>query len=261
MTPRFYLHVRALGASSVVSVNDATVSVDIEADGVLVTDPVDTWVKPEENLLQVELRWPEEQTFTPGRVEAEATVFIADPGSDSPRPGRVLARFEWPPPGHVEEEDQYPLLQQVTFQASPVPATRLWDEAESVTPLGQGDRAEIFRLVAELRHALMSQQPERAYDLLAYRYAEEARAEGKAEARIRAAVLEGYREMFSFGPLEYAPVDEQNLLLRPLSDGKVVHAMRDGYQFAILALHRPSGTGFGIPVYLARVGGQWTIVR
>ncbi len=261
MTPRFFLHVRALGAASLVSVNDAVVSVDLGADGVVVTDPVDTWIKPEENLLQVDLRWPEGQTFAPGRVEAEATVFIADPGSDSPRPGRVLARFEWPLPGHVEEEDQYPLRQQVAFQASPAPATRLWDEAETVTPLGQGDRAEIFRRVAELRQALMNQQPERAYDLLSYRYAEEARAEGKSEGSIRAAVLEGYRDMFSFGHLEYAPVDEQSLILRPLSDGKVVHAMRDGYQHAILALHRPSGTGFGIPVYMARVGGQWTIVR
>ena len=261
MTPRFYLHVRARGVVSVVSVNDATMSVDLEADGVVVTDPVDTWLKPEENLLRVDLRWPEGRPFVTGVAEAEATLFIADPGSDSPRPGRVLARIQWPPQGQVEQEDPYPLRLQAAFRASPAPATRLWLQAGPVTPLAQEDRAEIFGRVAELRQALMSQQPERAYDLLSYRYAEEARAEGKAEARIRAAVLEGYRDMFSFGHLDYAPVDAQQLTLRPLSDGKVVHVMREGYGHAILALHRATGTGFGIPVYMARVGGKWTIVR
>ena len=261
MTRRFYLNVRVLGVASTVSVNDALVSVDLEADGVVVTDPVDTWIKAGENLLQVELRWPEGQPFVTGQAEAEATLFITDPGSDSPRPGRVLARIEWPPAGHMEEEDNYPLRRQATFQTSPVPPTRLWQEAETVTQLGQWDRAEIFKRVTDLRQALMSEQPERAFDLLSYRYAEEARAEGKPEARIWAAVLEGYRDMFSFGHLDHAPVDEQNLILRPLSDGKVVHVMREGYMDAILALHRPSGTGFGIPVYMARIAGQWTIVR
>ena len=261
MTPRFYLQFRALGSASLISVNDATVSVDLEADGVVVTDPVDTWIKPEENLLQLELQWPGGRPFATGQAAVEATLFIADPGSESPRPGRVLARMEWPPHGHVEQEDDYPVRRQVTFQAGPAPATRLWQEAETVTPLAQIDRAEIFGRVAELRQALMTQQPERAYDLLSYRYAEEARAEGKSEARIRAAVLEGYQEMYGFGQLDYAPVEEQHLILRPLSDGKVVHVMRDGYQFAIMALHRPSGTGFCIPVYMARINGQWSIVR
>ena len=261
MTSRFYLHVRALGIASMVSVNDSLVSMDLEADGVVVTEPVDTWIKPGDNLLQVDLRWPEGHPYAPGLAEAEATLFIADPGFDSPRPGRVLARLEWPPPGHVEEQDQFPLRRQLTFQVSTAPATRLWEDAENVSRLGRWDRSEIFGRVAEVRQALMNGQPERAYDLLSYRYAEEARAEGKPEARIRAAVLEGYRDMYSFGHLDHSPVDEQSLILRPLSDGKLVHVMREGYLDAILALHRPSGTGFGISVYMARIGGQWIIVR
>lgn len=261
MTRRYFLHVRATGIASVFSVNDAPVVVDLAADGVVVTDPVDTWIKPGKNQLVVDLGWPAGVDFVTGQASVQVQLFIADPGSESPRPGQTLARFVWPPAGHLDQYDQYPLRHPVIFDVAPAPPTLLWHEAEVVTQLGQRDRAQIFQRVSELRQALMNEQPDLAYGLLAYRYAEEARAEGKSEGQIAAAVAEGYRDMFSFGHLDYAPVDEQSLVLRPHADQQVVHVMRDGYQFAIMALHRPSGTGFGIPVYMARIRGEWTIVR
>lgn len=250
-----------MGVASIFRINDATVVVDLDADGIGVVEPIDTWMKPGDNSLDVELRWPGGQDFVAGRADVEAELFLADSTSDSPRPGRVLARVQWPPPGHLDQEDHYPLHLQYHFEISPPPPTRLWQEAERITQLGQLDRTQIFQRVADLRRALMTQQPNQAYDLLAYRYAEEARAEGKTEGQIRAAVLEGYSKMYSFGHLDFEPVDEQSLILRPHADRQVVHVMREGYQFAFIATHTPSDTCFGIPVFMARVRGEWIIVR
>jgi len=261
VTKRHFLQVRAIGVASVVSVNDARVVVDLDAEGMAVTDPVDTWIKPRENTLAVDLNWPEGHPFVAGRASVEVELFAADPASERPKPGRVLARAVWPPPAQLDREEDYPIRLEEMFEVEAPPPTRLWQEAEVVTSLGDWDRQEIFARVDRLQRALMTAQAEDAYTLLAYRYAEEARAEGKPEGRIKSAVLEGYRDMFGLGHLDFAPVGEEHLALRPHADQQVVQLTRQGRPFAIMALHRASGTGFGIPVYLARVRGEWTIVR
>ncbi len=261
MTRRFFLQVRALGAASVVSVNDTRTVVDPDAEGIAVIDPVDTWIKARENTLAVELSWPEEQEFVAGRASMEAELFIADPASERPKPGRVLARVVWPPSAHLDREEDYPATLQEAFEVEVPPPTQLWQEAEVVHALGSWDRQEIFARVAELQRALATAQADEAYQLLSYRYAEEARAEGKPERRIKAAVLEGYRDMFGLGTLDFAPVGEEHLALRPHEDRQVVQVTRQGQPFTIMALHRPSGTGFGIPVFAARIRGEWVIVR
>lgn len=265
MIRRYFLQARASGGAALIRLNDAPVVADLTAAGVVACDPVDPWIKPGRNLLQVDLdlpRLPPEREFAPGQVRLELTLFVADPDAECPRPGQVLWHYRWPEPGLAEQQQSYPVQRQLPLDLPhAAPDTLLWQEAEPAGPLQAADQQQILGLVDSLRAALAGGEPEQAYQLLSYRYADEARAEGKPEAHIRDAVLDGYRQMLSWGPLEFAPVDAQQLALRPHADGLVVHVMRPGYQLALLALHRPSGSGFGIPAFASRIRGVWTLVR
>ena len=260
MTERYYLFVRATNVASWVWLNDAPITLDSQGAGIVVCEPVDVWIKPGLNMLRVELDRPKVPGAGQGAALVEVSLFIADHGSNRPRPGHVLARFDWPPCTEGEKE-RYPYQHEQEVAISPAPDTLLWREAERFTQIDEHDRQEIIARASLLRQALVNGQPDQAYKLLSYRYQDEARAEGKPEARIRAAVMGGYRDMLSFGHLDFEPLHGGFVFLRPHADGLVVHVTRDQDLQAILAHHGRSGSFFGIPVFAARIHGAWTLVR
>lgn len=261
MTDRYYLFMRAQNVASITRLNHAIIAADLSGDGLVTAEPVDVWVKPERNLLEVELRWPQGREFSPGQASYEALLYIADPDCEYPQPGTELASFRWPAPMTTDREEHYPHRHAQFVFYPVVHNTRLWEEAEPLGELGEDDRQQIVQLVDRLRGALAGGQPEQVYQLLSYRYAEEARAEGKDEDRIRAAVLDGYQDLYSMDNLDFPPVDAAALHLDPHGDGLVVHVTREAHGPAVLARDPASGLTFGIPIFMARVGAAWTIVR
>ncbi|HKB16719.1 MAG TPA: hypothetical protein VKF62_11685 [Planctomycetota bacterium] len=261
MRTTFFLSVEAAGVRIVAGLNDVPLLVGEEPGGIVSTEPVQVWLKPAGNRLTVELSWPPDRAFLKGTARAEVTVFVHDPSSEAPKPAKVLARFRWPVPG-VEEEYPRRHEERVEDPIPDPPPTLLWKEAAPIGELGSKDRTAILALVKKLHSALARRAGEEAFSLLQYRYEEEARAEGKPLERVRRAILDTYDWMFGTGELVvFPPLDPHSARFRRVADDRLVLVDRKDGLAAVYFENPAEGLAFGIPVYAARVRGEWRIAR
>lgn len=217
--------------------------------------------QPSGNRLTADLTWPAERKPVKGVARVEATLFVQDPDSEEPRPGKVLARLRWPING-VEEAYPYRHDEPVVEAIPDPPPCRLWQEAAPLPDPGEPDRTVILALIERLRAAFVARKPEDALALLSYRYEDEARAENRPAERVRDAVLSQYRWMLGQkGEIVSHPLAAEEARLRKVAGGKVLLVDRRDGGDAVTLESPESELGFGIPVFVAKIGRAWTIVR
>jgi len=261
MTSYYYLSVEATGVLATVGINDVPLVVGDKPGSLTATEPVNLWLLPSDNRITVDLAWPSGKPVTKGSASVEAVLFLHDSATEVPTPKRVLARFYWP---SQEIEEQYPYHGEVRIEGSIAdpPPTTLWQDAAALAEPSEAERREVLAIVEVLRSALIGKRLEDAFAVLTYRYKDEARAEGKPFERVRETVLEMYEWLVGQeGGLTSTPLTLEAARFRIVGAGKVLLVdRRDGVP-AIYLENENADLAFGIPVYVARIGGKWTVVR
>lgn len=254
----FYLYVKTTGIASFVGLNDVQIIKDPEAEGIITDEPVNQWLKPQKNQLNIFLSWPTDKQFTPNQAKAEVKLYIADPTSDVPKPGEVLASFNWPNPG---EPEAYPYTLEETVEIKTPPEMKLWTEGKPISEISEADKAVIIDLVEQLRKALLAKDTNLAFSLLQYRYTEEAMSEEKNPDQVRAAIIEQYNWLMGLGDLSTQPLTTQEASFTIVGDGHLVQINRGEHDPAVILEHQASNRCFAIPIYVAQINNKWTIVR
>jgi hypothetical protein len=258
MTAYYYLSGKTLALISVFSINDVPVVRDPHAKGINTDELLNKWLLPGSNSIDVFLAWPTQVDYSPGKAACELSLFIADPAAEVPQPGNVLASLTWPQAGCPEV---YPFVFRQAFEVTNAPATKLWNEAADIKEISDGDRLEIVRIIERFRQAVMTKDSEQAYEIMNYRYADEARAEGKEVSRVRNAILTQYRWLFGRGNLISTPVVESKLTFKIVGNSKMVWVSTGGHESALTLEESDSKRVFGFEFFFSRIGGDWTVVR
>jgi len=247
-----------MNLASSAGINDIPLVAEPKGEGIITDIPINYWLMPKNNRLTIKLFQPSEKPSDSGEAKVEAMIYIADPNSEFPKPGEVLAKFEWPGKG---EPGTYPYILDMPFDITGPIYTSLWREAGRIESVTDEDKISILNLAEKLRRALLNKEAEKAYSLLEYRYTDEAWAENKDPERIRSVVIGQYHWMFGFGDLTADPLTIGNSEFAIVGDNRLVHVRHKNYHPAITLKHEESGHFFGIPVYAARIKGKWIIAR
>lgn len=248
---RYYLSVRASHVSALIRVNDIPLIEDTAEAGLATTEPVHGWLMSGENTLGIELR-PASDSGTEPSVEIK--LYLHEPQAEIPTPKTVLAEFHYPNP-----KATLPLKQTLAFNVTEPLPTRLWAEAETLAELSDDDKTHIIALANRLQNSLLNQNIDEALRLQDYKIKDDALAEGKPVERLQEGARSGLQWMAEQGELSGAPLDNASAVFELCANNRLVYVSRnDGEEAVTLTSEELL---FDVPVYAARIKGEWLIVR
>jgi hypothetical protein len=258
MKAHYYITAKSLGLVTAIDLNDVPLIRDPKAQGIITDELINKWIAPVGNSITVSLAWPPRTSFQAGKARCEVSVFIADPQAEAPKPGQMLFSFKWP---SENQPEVYPFTLQKEIVISEAPGTNLWKDAPEIREITPADKQSMVRLIENFRGALLRGDAEGAFEIMRYRYAEEALAENKDVEPVRNAVIEQYRWLLEKSDLETVPVEEAKLVFRTVGKNKVVWVSDGGSLPALSVRERQKGRSFGFEFYFAQIGGGWKVVR
>lgn len=253
---RFYLEVSSEGAAIAVSLNDVPLLVDDQGKGLATVMPVNEWILPGANKLQLFVAWPEDRQYEPGLAYVSAMVFIANPRAEFPEPGVLLGKLVWPVPGIPE---LYPAPLSLPFEIEKAPPSTLWTDAAIIEEIKDQDRQQILDLIEQVRSGLMAGDLGRVFDLMKYRFTDDALINGSTLERLREVSLSQWAAMRQ----------EPNLVSKPLTmnhaDFSIVGGKRlvkvTGPNNAEPVRIESDESISSVELYFAKIRDKWAIVR
>lgn len=259
MPARHVMQLRTSGLSAVIGINRAHNVVDRSGEGITAAVPVNDWIMPSGNTLNVLLAPAEGDEAPESPPDVDVHVFVAAPDSQYNEPQTTLARFAWPLP----EPAALPHLVSIPFAVAEPPPCSLWTDAPEVGTITDVDRGEIVALVERFRTALEHRDADQAFRLMEYRFRDSARAHGDDYDTLAAAVRDLYQDVFDNPVLRCEPMTPANAVFSIVGGGKVVLVSRGLGRDALRveAGQAPHRDFFGFQIHVTRIEGRWTIVR
>ena len=260
MGVHYWLRVESSGVPIAVALNDVPL---VRRDrAVELLEHANLWVRPGANTLAVRLDWAAARgaRWGSGRVRVAVRVARDDSG-----PEETLASWEWPLP-----EDEWPAgvepgaaVEELLRFEAPVPtACDLWTRAEAVGAVDAA-RDAVLALVRALHDGFSRPDLDALDRLMDYSVREMARARYQAAADVRAGHRGFLEAVTGARGLRLEPrVHELGAALRlnVVGEGRLLWVTREDLSPPLQG-QTEWGTGFGVPLYLAKLGGTWTVAR
>lgn len=249
MTPDLHLSIRSIGVRFRSHFNGVPMAFDEHGKGFSSRAPLNEWLSPHGNRVEVEIYPPAERQ--PDGTEIE--VAITYPEDAIP----ALQRFFW---RLDADQEVAPFVLAYPF-ASPVPVrTRLWDEAFVLEELSPEEAAAARRLAQQVYDAFATRDVERIMELFDYRVRDVARAWSDEPADD---VMEGraaFASVVSAPDFALEPLDPAKLELTPCGNQQVLLVTRAGAPL-IATTDGAETSPATVPVYLARLESGWVVAR
>jgi hypothetical protein len=258
----YLLNLYTSGLSAVVGINGAPIFVEPAGMALGGGAEINAWLKPEGNVLSISLSAtpilpsPILPPPKPLPINFKAEVYSVLPGSQTNQPDQMLATFE----RRLGDLPPLPLKRQIPFKVPAVPPTHLWADAAPITQLTAADQTQLRSLVQKLADAIRSRDISAISALLDYKTRDYARAGGHSAESAEQVLRQQYSQtMFSQRPLTITSPSPYALRFDLIAGGQVVwmyHSLTE----PALVVESPA-TRFTLPIYAAKVGGAWRIVR
>lgn len=245
------------GIYASIGVNGFPVLVDDDGQGRSVLRAVNEWLYRDGNRLTASINWPPERSYQPGAGKLQVSLFLPDPDNDVPQPGELLGELVWPLP---EQPEAYPYNLAVDVDVASPPPTTLWQEAAPVTELSPSDEATMLDTADALLQAVAAGRGEDAYQLCAYKYQDDARANGLDPVKLKQVVISQYEQFVKDQQvIETNPLTATDAVFTLLGEGRVVHLTRGNESYAFTVVGAELGAMYEL--YFANIDGRWRIVR
>lgn len=244
------------GAGCVAGVNGVPLFEDLRGSGLNSARMVNEWIRPGRNFATAFIYWPPGKEFEKATARCAIRWESAQREQDGSRSKRTeLASFSWP----LAAPESYPFQFRQEFGVADAPATRLWGDAERIERIEPGDRQQVLALATALRGAIVARNTAVLLKLTRYKFEDRARAEGHSADEVLAAAEELYGELVSPPEFAVAEIPEQVLVIEPVADNQVFRVTRGGRDRLISV--EDGSTRRRIDVFVARIGGEWMVVR
>lgn len=237
-----------------VRVNDMPVPLSGDAHG-FSTSFINDLLTGAHNTVTVAARPPRGAAHTPAGASLHVNV-TAFPAGAAGGAGRVLYDYEW------KFKDPHAPLPRVSapFQSEAPSEPLSWQNADEVQ-LTEADKRAINAQIKRLYDAMEARNVEETSALLASEVHDQAVGFGMPLADLEAQQRRGYQEDFSPPSWHLSPISEGALEYEKCGGGRVVLVhTRDGRKVFTSTPDR-DGSSVAFDPYLARIKGQWVIIK
>lgn len=250
----YYLNLETKNAIVTVLLNGAPIIKSTEIDSISAIEPVNSWLLNDHNILSVviESPHPTEESYMPS---VSASIFTHDNGSETPHPREILSKLVFV----GDEEANYPLTVSDEIQKTFSNKTKLWQEAIAITDLNGSDKEFIISLVNAFSTSLITNDVEKAIKLQRYKIEDDALAENKTFEQIENAVKVNYQWLAKQTGLIAQPLSIDNAEFTMCYNNKLIYVQRDNKEEAVAL--ESDDLFFDVPIYVAKISGEWKIVR
>lgn len=252
---RYYLEVTGTHLAYTVLINDIVIFSDrwqeAKSDGC----PINQWLLPDQNLLQVNLGVGFGENETPSEVRAEIKVkevALSEPG----RPEKILAEINW---SLGDESLTLPLNLQASFELDAFPKSR-WQEGLSLSM----DSLPVQELERETKRLFALLEEKRLEDLvqvMRMKSEEMAAAYGVDLGERLEDQKEFFQSLFEDPDWGMEPLNTESLFYQVEGFGRLVKVTNRQGLPALNSKEFGDGSCFGLKIYLSKIDGRWEVVR
>jgi len=245
------------GLTAAVGINGAPILIDPIGIGLSGTMPANPWLKPKENTLSIFLARPlTAPDVKLPEIEVQAEVFTVKSNSPLGEPDIILARYE----RNARDPVPLPVSREIAFVITAPPPTNLWAEAARITQLSAGDQIHLRTLVQKFADALQRRNLDGLSALLDYKTKDCALANGQDPDEMRQVIRKLYAEgMFTEPSFKVEGAQANALTFKLIAGGQVVWMFQSLSTPALVV--RSQTARYTLPVFAAKIGGSWRIVR
>ncbi|ARN56918.1 hypothetical protein [Sedimentisphaera salicampi] len=264
--PYYALDIRVKGIEFELKINDVSLFSDPEAEGLKVQSPVNDWLFEGLNIFDFILYEPKplpkanaqqgEESQEPAKPEMLVKLSSIDFSGEYPQPDEVLMECRFP----SEEIPKLSAMHTKEVKLEEAPESTLWSQAEDITGRELEAEQTARKMIKEFAGSLESRNFEAAFEMMRYKFKEYASANGFEFERIREVVLEQYAMIEEFD-FHYEDVPDSATAHVIEGDGRILRVFRKDDKPAVVFSNPEEDSCFGIPIYIARIGGEWKFVR
>lgn len=217
-------------------------------------EQINRWIASTQNNLRVRLEWPQETPYEAGLAKFTIRLEALQPDQ---KVGTTpsLVEYTWPP---TRSEEKYPFEIKMDFQADEVPPSQLWLKAESIE-FNDAAKKQIFELLKSLHGALNQGEVDKAAKILDFKGVDSAQSHYISEDQARQQQRE-FIEFFVENPGKMQPLELEEFEFHVIADNRLVWVTKEHFQ-PVLQKKANSGANFLLPVYFAKIAGNWLIAR
>lgn len=250
----YFLTVASKGLAGIIGINQAPLVMNQDGEHIITTESVNSWLMPGENTITLQLK---PLPTSEDKPQLEIKLYLHDDNEETPTPKTILANYSYPATSQEQTQHPQPLIQSIPFRFDQPVAARLWTDAEQLQTLTEKDKEQIANLAKKMAVSITHNTVEESLRLQDYKIKDEALSEGKTEDRLRAVARSNYEWVGQQTALSAAPTDEAALSF--CANNKIVYVSRktggEILQFSTDEMD------FEIPLFVAKIKGEWTIVR
>lgn len=256
----YFLNFQSQQLATSVNLNGIPLFSDLNGQGGGITMPANPWILPEGNKLGIEIL---SETGENPRLEAQ--LFIHDNESSSPKVGQMLASFSYPFPEEIPViplplKKKIPIADEFLIK---LPPAKLWSEAETINSLTEEDKQTILTLADEVTKAFAEKNITRLYELMEYRYTDQALASYHDPKDIKEVVYDQFEWIFDKASDKIMPIpmDKEKVSFTLAANNKLVLLHRKKGNKAVIFDDPIEKNLTSIDIFASRINGKWCITR
>jgi hypothetical protein len=257
----YFLKVKSNKLAVMIGINGAWLVRYSQGEGLATHEPVNSWVKPEGNTVNISYYQPPACLLEKGKAELEVILYQADPESkDVVKIKKVFYSHKF------IAEDHSPIPPRTfverAFELHSNVAAKVWTDAKVLDQnFVEDNLTEIYNEIKKLENLITAKEFYKAYSLQEYKFQEEALANYRTVENMKSSVLRDYGEMMPNELTPWQPLSKEKLSLRIIAERRILEANKFVYEYPIQLAIDKDKYQLEVPVYLARINDAWKIVR
>jgi len=254
----FLLQIEKQGLLGRVLLNGVPVRIWSDPGRADVGDPVNAWVRPGRNVLELQLNRAPENDLAAADPRLRLTLTRLDQPDSGPSSSRPLLTYVLPPEDGAPVT--WPLRDGRSLTIDDAPPSDLWPRLAPVA-LDDAARAGVMALVDRLQAALNARDLNLLSRLLQYKAVDVARCFGYPTTQALPSQARFFGDLMQDPDWGMQPYGPDELQLHLVAGDTMVWVTRPGFAPALRSAPTADGLSLELPLYIAHIGGNWWVVR
>ena len=253
---RFYaIEIECEKIQADIRVNDVPIMHLPLSDKTVRSQTINRWIVPGNNAVQLSLVQTNPNLSETQSVHFELKVSSSDQTDDEFVNPMERLNFNWP----VDEITEPQRTWDLTFEVDTQTASQFWYQAQPIdwTEMAQ---SKVIAIVQQLHGFLEQRDLAKLNDILSYKAKDTGTTHYLPPQTAQASQQQFFKELTTGFDWRMRPLDPDELEFHLVAGNRLVWVTGPGQQ-PVLKSQTKRGENLNLPLYLAPVAGEWTVVR
>ncbi|MCF7918855.1 MAG: hypothetical protein K9N06_02955 [Candidatus Cloacimonetes bacterium] len=265
----YYLFICCNKLNLLAGINGAWLFRDFSGKFSSIHEPVNLWLLPETNYINIDYFQLNESLLKKGKAEIEIKLFRADTSKpESLESAEEYYKFAW------KSNDYSPIIPQImkiplNLQLPGIVQYDIWEKAEDLTDLNlnkheeeysQTDVNEIYQLLRNYISGIIAGDIDTLLSLQEFKFREESKSRFKKFNDVQENIRGQYAKMAGSKLREWNELSKDNISFRKIYGNKILEINKNVNQYPVSVVIDDEIL-LEVPIYLSRLSGNWIIVR